>query len=370
MSRSTLAMRRTAPSWSPRRAGGVMRARRALALGPGSLRLPVVDMIEVSVSTLPGKSAATFCAIMPPIDAPTRCARAMPSASRSAAVSRAMSAMRYGAFNGRRSRYLIVSRATRGVPCWSNCVESPASRLSKRTTRKPFAASISQNASGQRTICIPRPITSRMTGSAGLPRDSYSSDTRSARIDGTVWVVEEVAAPSLAVEGTPSPLGLREAIGHRVPGDRIHAHADVARGNLDALGAAAALLQAAGPRDDAVGAAEDGRGGHGGGLAHARELIGVVELVAARVFVEAPHVVRARMAGEGRAQGDHAAHVVGCDLGDLARECCAHAPADEAHLAPRGAAHLAHVLEARLDHARARAEVEAQLPAVGAVAGG
>jgi hypothetical protein len=35
---------------------------------------PVVDMIDVSVRTLPGRCAATVCAIIPPIETPTRCA--------------------------------------------------------------------------------------------------------------------------------------------------------------------------------------------------------------------------------------------------------------------------------------------------------
>ena len=38
------------------------------------------------------------------------------------------------------------------------------------------------------------------------------------------------------MERLPAALALREAIGDRVPGRRIHSHADVARGDLDALG--------------------------------------------------------------------------------------------------------------------------------------
>ena len=49
-------------------------------------------------------------------EAPTTWARAIPIASRNAEVSRAMSSMRYGAFTGRRSRYLTVSRPMRGMP--------------------------------------------------------------------------------------------------------------------------------------------------------------------------------------------------------------------------------------------------------------
>src|SRR5258705_2195477 len=258
----------------------------------------------------------------------------------------------------------------RGMPRWSNCVERPASRLSKRITRKPRAASISQNASGHRTICIPSPITSRMTGSLGLPKDSYSSETPLAWIAGTVWVVEEVPAPSLAMERLPAPLALAQPVGDRIPRDRVHTHADMARGDLDALGEIAALLHAARPRDDAVGAAEDRRGRNRRRLAHAGELPRIVERMAARELVHAPRIVGARVPGEGRAHGDHGAHILGNELRDLARVYAAQAPADEAHLAPRGAPHFAHVIEAALEDAGARAEVEAQLPAVGPVAAG
>src|ERR1041385_1909906 len=49
--------------------------------------------------------------------------------------------------------------------------ERPMSRLSKRTTWKPRSASSSQNASGQPTICVARPITSSAVGSFGDPSD-------------------------------------------------------------------------------------------------------------------------------------------------------------------------------------------------------
>ena len=58
---------------------------------------PVIDMIEVSDSTRSGCWIAIVCTIMPPIDAPTMCARSMPSWSSSAHASAAMSVRRYGA---------------------------------------------------------------------------------------------------------------------------------------------------------------------------------------------------------------------------------------------------------------------------------
>ena len=63
----------------------------ASRVGGGSLGLPVVDMIEVSERTASGNEIAISCAIMPPIEAPTRCADWMPSASIRPTVSFAMS---------------------------------------------------------------------------------------------------------------------------------------------------------------------------------------------------------------------------------------------------------------------------------------
>jgi hypothetical protein len=57
-------------------------------------REPVVDMIEVSVCTRSGCRAAMTWAIMPPIEAPTTCARSSPSAPIRPAPSAAMSASR------------------------------------------------------------------------------------------------------------------------------------------------------------------------------------------------------------------------------------------------------------------------------------
>ncbi|GAA3002034.1 hypothetical protein GCM10010483_53830 [Actinokineospora diospyrosa] len=63
-------------------------ARRSACPTAGS---PVVDMIEVNDSTLCGNSTATVCAIIPPIDAPTRCTRSNPSRSTKPTVSAAIS---------------------------------------------------------------------------------------------------------------------------------------------------------------------------------------------------------------------------------------------------------------------------------------
>ncbi len=62
-------------------AGGVIRAANASGLPGGKSRRPVVDMIETTLFTLSGWLIATSCAIIPPIEAPTTWARAIPSAS-------------------------------------------------------------------------------------------------------------------------------------------------------------------------------------------------------------------------------------------------------------------------------------------------
>ena len=71
--------------------GGAISMAAASRVGGGTFGLPVVDMIEVSERTRCGNEIAISCAIMPPIDAPTRCADLMPSTSIRPTVSLAMS---------------------------------------------------------------------------------------------------------------------------------------------------------------------------------------------------------------------------------------------------------------------------------------
>ena len=60
--------------------------------GHARQRCPVLDMIEASERTRSGCRAAISWAIMPPIEAPTTCARSIPSASSRPIPSSAMSA--------------------------------------------------------------------------------------------------------------------------------------------------------------------------------------------------------------------------------------------------------------------------------------
>ena len=53
-------------------------------------------------------------------------------------------------------------------------VESPTSRLSKRMTRKPRPAKLAENASGQATSCIARPMIKTIGEPFAGPVSSYS----------------------------------------------------------------------------------------------------------------------------------------------------------------------------------------------------
>ena len=70
----TRTLRATTEFMSSGLSGFMSNARVASGAERGRERWPVVDMIEVMLRVLPGKRAATSCAIMPPIDAPTTCA--------------------------------------------------------------------------------------------------------------------------------------------------------------------------------------------------------------------------------------------------------------------------------------------------------
>jgi hypothetical protein len=72
-------------------AGRLNRILRAGLVGFETRRLPDEDMIEVRLSTRCGNFAVSTCAIMPPIEAPTICACAMPSRSIRPVASPAMS---------------------------------------------------------------------------------------------------------------------------------------------------------------------------------------------------------------------------------------------------------------------------------------
>ena len=112
--------------------GGLAAIRRQVdSAGRPTRRAPVVDMIEVSVRTRPGCRAATVCAIMPPIETPTRWALV--------AVERVEQAGRVGGHVG--EVVLLGGQAPRAASRRGRggrkprCVDEPASRLSKRTTR-------------------------------------------------------------------------------------------------------------------------------------------------------------------------------------------------------------------------------------------
>lgn len=82
---------RSTDSSAVRAAGLAIRIRVEVAGWP-TLRLPVVEKIEVRVAARSGCRAARVCAIMPPMDMPTRWTRSTPRWSRRPRVSAAMSA--------------------------------------------------------------------------------------------------------------------------------------------------------------------------------------------------------------------------------------------------------------------------------------
>ncbi|PQM46486.1 hypothetical protein C1Y40_03347 [Mycobacterium talmoniae] len=119
------------------------------------------------------KRAAKTWAIMPPIEAPTTCARSMPRWSSTAAPSSAMSSSVYTA--GLRSPRKDRSIRTGSSPpaCRrSSLLDRPTSRLSYRITRRPCAASFSQKPVRHSSSCAPNPMISSTAGSFGLPMSS------------------------------------------------------------------------------------------------------------------------------------------------------------------------------------------------------
>ncbi len=73
---------------------GRSRAVIASPVGAPTKRSPVVDMMEQAVANRAGWWITRAWVIMPPMEAPTTCARSMPRWARSAAASSAMSSMR------------------------------------------------------------------------------------------------------------------------------------------------------------------------------------------------------------------------------------------------------------------------------------
>ena len=127
-------------------------------------------MIEVSERTRSGCSIATVCAIIPPIDAPTRCARIRrPRASSRPTVSAAMSDSVYEAD----AVLAEIAPPHIGGGASVRCVERPMSRLSNRTTKQAVARpERATELSGQPIICVPRPMISRTAGRSGVAEAS------------------------------------------------------------------------------------------------------------------------------------------------------------------------------------------------------
>src|SRR6185369_9389326 len=217
--------------------GGAISTRIASGVGGGSPGSPVVAMIEVNVSRRSGRSIAIVCAIAPPIDAPTTCARAMPSASSRPNASAAMSLRRYGASTGLPCVAAARAAPMFGTPAASKCVDSPMSRLSKRMTRKLRSAMRSQNSSGHAIICAARPMMRRIGGAPASPKLSQQSSmplarARSGEVLGTVAIARfrlggSDLEPLLADLGVPA-----QVVGRALEDDAAVAHHVAALRNL------------------------------------------------------------------------------------------------------------------------------------------
>src|SRR5216683_5664619 len=182
---------------------------------------------------------------------------------------------------------------------------------------------------------------------------------------------EDETLPAGTVELLPLALGLGQPVGHGIDGGRMVAEPAMAAVDLDVLDLGALLVDAGLPGADAVGAAEDRGGRHRRRLAErpGDVLVAVVDPLAGGELVDLPGVGRLGATGERAAQADHAAHLVGQALGELARIDAAQAPADQAELAAAMAVveffdPLQHV---GLD-AGAQAEIPALLPAMHSIA--
>src|SRR5256884_9419012 len=145
----------------------------------------------------------------------------------------------------------------------------------------------------------------------------------------TIRVRIDQAAPAAAVERRPLAFGLRQTIGDGIDHGGMMAHAAMAALDLDVLGTGGWLFHAALPRADAVGAAEDRGGRHWRCCRNrsAEPQILLIGAAAARHLVDAPGVGGLRMGRKRTAKGDHRAHAIRHNLGQLARVNTAQAPA-------------------------------------------
>ena len=115
--------------------GGAVSNANASGVGLAVVGLAGRDITDVIDSSRSGCSMAIVCTIIPPIDSPITCARSTPIASSTAMAS--------CGHVGDRVR--LTADASTGAS--SNYVDSPTSRLSKRTTCRPRPTNISHQSS-------------------------------------------------------------------------------------------------------------------------------------------------------------------------------------------------------------------------------
>src|SRR2546428_835014 len=91
-----------------------------------------------------------------------------------------------------------------GMLAQSHLGDRPTSRLSKRITRWPRAASAAQKSSSQRIICAARPIMRRSGRPSGAPKVSYAISMPLARAVGMRPSPAELAGGGQALAATES----------------------------------------------------------------------------------------------------------------------------------------------------------------------
>src|SRR5439155_11590084 len=109
-----------------------------------------------------------------------------------------------------------MAAAASGMPAQSHLVDRPTSRLSKRITRWPRAASAAQRSSCQRIICAARPMMRSKGRPSGGPKVSYAISMPLAGAVGMRPSLAELAGAGqgLAVSsaaGCERPQGVLEA---------------------------------------------------------------------------------------------------------------------------------------------------------------
>src|SRR5512133_1172828 len=176
-------------------------------------------------------------------------------------------------------------------------------------------------------------------------------------------LVEKTSQPALAIELRPSAFWLREPVSNGVNDRRMGTEADVACLNLYVLDQRGLPLNAALPCYNPVSATEY-RGGRNRRRRRKVAIVHAVDTFTTCKFVHPPSVRSAWAARERCPERDHAANIVRGELSDFARIDASEAPANQRHFASGFSSQLPHPIEAGVQDAFTRPQVEAKPPFV------